>query len=246
MPVRVWAIADTHLSFARPKNMARFGEKWVNHEARLASAWRAQIAPDDIVLLPGDISWAQSVARVWADLAWLCDLPGRKVLLRGNHDHWWKDIRHVRKIVEPMGFYALEGDSISLDGTLICGAMGHIAPHDPYYKPDARKDRHTRELKRLENALVHAAERRLPGQPFVLMMHFPPFTSDGKSTAYADLISTYQPTICLYGHLHRQSEWEIARSGLHDGVYYALVAADYLGMTPRLVWPLETMGKDEG
>ncbi len=237
MPTRFWAIADTHLSFAKPKDMSKFGETWANHPSALAEAWKARIAPEDVVLLPGDISWAQSAARFTPDLAWLAALPGRKVLLRGNHDVWWRNIDNVRKILEPMGFYALEGDSIILDGVIICGAMGHLAPDDPYYVEDSRKDRYTRELNRLEQALQHAVARRAPGQPLILLMHYPPFTSEGKRTAYVDLITWHQPTLCLYGHLHRALEWEVARNGLHDGVQYALVAADFLSMTPRLVWP---------
>src|SRR5689334_17297653 len=133
MPTRFWAIADTHLSFGKPKDMSRFGETWVGHPHTIATAWKDQIAADDVVLIPGDVSWAQSVNKVIADLAWLSELPGRKVLLRGNHDHWWKGIYPVRKILEPWGFYALEGDSLTLDGVVLCGAMGHIAPQDPYY-----------------------------------------------------------------------------------------------------------------
>jgi predicted phosphohydrolase len=239
MQTRFWAIADTHLSFGKPRDMSRFGEKWANHAERLATAWRACIAPNDVVLLPGDVSWAQSTGRILPDLAWLTTLPGRKVLLRGNHDHWWKSIEEARKIAEPLGFYLIEGDSITLDGVVICGAMGHVAPSDPYFVADAKKDRYTRELYRLGHALQHAAERREPSQPIILMMHYPPFTSEGHSTAYVDLISTYKPTMCLYGHLHRDCEWKVARTGEHEGVCYALVAADYLEMTPRLVWPAE-------
>jgi hypothetical protein len=242
---RIWAIADTHLSFHKPKDMAKFGGKWVDHEATIALHWRTQIAEGDVVLLPGDISWAQSPNRVWPDLNWLRALPGRKVLLRGNHDHWWKDIDKVRKIVEPMGFYALEGDCILLDGVVIAGAMGHVAPHDPYFHPDPPKDRYQRELARLEQALVSSAEARTAevGEaeerlPLILIMHYPPFTSDGQRTAYVDLISRFQPTLCLYGHLHHQREWEVACQGEFEGVQYALVAADYLGMKPKLVWPV--------
>jgi predicted phosphohydrolase len=238
MPARFWAIADTHLSFGKPKDMARFGEKWAGHPHNLAAAWKANIQPDDFVLIPGDVSWAQSTNKILADLAWLSALPGRKVLLRGNHDHWWKDIFIVRKIVEPMGFYAIEGDSLALDGVVVCGAMGHVAPEDPYYVENPKKDRYTRELKRLDKALQHAAAQRQPGQPVLLMMHYPPFTSEGKRTAYVDLISHYQPTLCLYGHLHHPSEWQVAQNGLYDGVQYRLVASDYLNMTPRLVWPI--------
>ncbi len=237
MQTRIWAIADTHLSFGKPKDMARFGEKWIGHPDKLALAWRSLIAPDDVVLIGGDISWAQSVNKIYPDLDWLAELPGRKVLLRGNHDHWWKDVYHVRKIVEPRGFYALEGDSLSIDGVVVCGAMGHIAPEDPYFVEDPKKDRYRRELKRLENALEDATTRCSDGQPIILMMHYPPFTSDGKPTAFVELINHYRPTVCLYGHLHYRKEWDLACLGSHNGVYYQLIAADFLGMSPLLIWP---------
>jgi uncharacterized protein len=188
------------------------------------------------ILIPGDISWASSVTRVMPDLAWITSMPGRKVLLRGNHDHWWKSIDQVRKIIEPLGFYALEGDSIELDSTIFCGAMGHIAPEDPYFVEDPKKDRYRRELNRLELALQHATERRSGGQPVILMMHYPPFTSDGKPTAYVDMITRYQPTLCVYGHLHRSAEWQVAHNDVYEGVRYQLVASDFLEMTPRLVY----------
>ncbi len=240
MQTRFWAIGDTHLSFAKPKNMSQFSERWNDHTDRIAREWKQQIAPEDVVLVAGDVSWAQSVNKVLPDLAWLKGLPGRKVLLRGNHDHWWKDIERVRKIVEPMGFYALEGDCLEIDGVLVCGAMGHVAPQDPFYRADERKDRYNRELKRLEAALKRGNEQRQEGQPLLLVMHYPPFTSEGKPTAYVDLITHYKPTVCVYGHLHRDAEWEVACKGEYQGVFYMLAAADYLQMIPGLVWPRQT------
>ncbi len=216
--------------------MARFGERWVDHPARIEAAWRARIAPEDVILLPGDVSWAHTYPKLMLDLAWLSALPGRKVLLRGNHDHWWKNIDAVRKILTPLGFYALEGDSLTFDGVTICGAMGHIAPADPYYVEDPKKDRFHRELTRLELALEHGAAARLPGAPLLLMMHYPPFTSEGKLTAFVDLITRYQPTLCIYGHLHRSAEWLVATNGEYEGVTYQLLAADFIEMTPQLLW----------
>src|SRR5258707_12805169 len=141
MQTRFWAIGDTHLSEGKPKDIARFGERWSRHPQALAEAWQAKVSADDVVLVAGDISWAQTVNKVLPDLDWLSALPGRKILLRGNHDHWWKDIYHVRKIVEPMGFYALEGDCIALTDGIVCGAMGHMPPDDPYYVDDPPTNR---------------------------------------------------------------------------------------------------------
>jgi uncharacterized protein len=239
LTVNFWAIADTHLSFAKPRDMARFGSKWASHEETIAAYWRASIAPDDVVLIPGDVSWASAPNKVLPDLAWLTHLPGHKVLLRGNHDHWWSSIERARKIAEPLGFQLLEGDSITLAGVVICGAMGHVAPEDPYYKPDPPKNRYERELARLESALKHGAQRRAPGQPMILIMHYPPFTSEGKPSAYSNLIAQYRPDVCLYGHLHRSAEWKVAVNEARDGIEYRLVAADFIEMKPQLVWKSE-------
>ena len=243
MQTRFWAIGDTHLSLGKPKDMAHFGERWARHRRSLAEAWRATVRPEDVVLVAGDISWAQTINRVLPDLAWLAALPGRKVLLRGNHDHWWKDIVNVRKIVQPLGFYALEGDSIEIDGVIVCGAMGHLAPRRSVLHAGCEENRYHRELTRLELALEHAARARRRRRPVLLMMHYPPFTSEGKPTAFTELISLYQPTICMYGHLHRGSEWETACNGMYNGVEYALVAADYRMMVPYQVWPLTSTDK---
>jgi predicted phosphohydrolase len=234
--IRFWAIADTHLSFGKARDMVRFSERWHNHTERLAVAWQTHIAPEDVVLLLGDISWAHSGKQALLDLVWLQQLNGRKVLLRGNHDYWWDNVQKARQLAEPLGFHLLEGDALRLHGAVICGAMGHIAPNDPYYAPDPRKDRFSRELARLESALQRGQALRQAGEPLLLIMHYPPFTSDGQPTAYSELIAHYQPTICLYGHLHHAKEWLLAKQGLHEGVHYQLVAADFLEMTPRLVW----------
>jgi hypothetical protein len=238
MTTRVWAIADTHLSFGKPKDMSRFGERWHNHSERIAEAWRAHVAAEDVVVLPGDISWATTTARILPDLAWLLTLPGRKVLVRGNHDHWWKDGETARKIAEPLGFHILEGDSLTFDGVTLCGAMGHLAPHDPYYVADPKKDRYTRELDRLRAALAHAAANKSADGAVIAAVHYPPFTSQGQPTAYVEALSEAQPALCVYGHLHNEAEWQLACNGVYEGVQYRLVAADYIEMVPQLVWPL--------
>jgi predicted phosphohydrolase len=234
--VRFWAIADTHLSFGKARDMTRFGEKWRDHTERIAAAWQAHVAPEDVVLVCGDISWASSEKRVLPDLVWLAALNGTKVLLRGNHDHWWDSAQQARRLAEPLGFHLLEGDALRIGGAVICGAMGHIAPNDPFYVPHPKKDRFSRELARLESALQCGQTLRQADEPLLLLMHYPPFTSDGQPTAYSALIARHKPTLCLYGHLHHAKEWEIVPQGLYEGVQYHLVAADYLEMTPRLVW----------
>lgn len=234
----VWAISDTHLSFAKPRDQTRFGEKWRDHTQRLAAAWRACIAPEDIVLLPGDLSWARTPRSVQPDVAWIADLPGHKVLARGNHDFWWKKLDQIqRDVLAPhKHLYAVQGSCLALDDVLVCGTMGHIAPNDPYYQTKKRRS-YERERRWLEQALQQAQACRTNGEPILLMLHYPPFTSDGRPSGFTDIIRRYQPDVCVYGHLHFAQEWAVATDAPRDGTHYHLVACDYLDMTPRRVWP---------
>lgn len=220
--------------------MTRISEKWTDHAERIAVSWQSQVQSNDIVLLLGDVSWATTEQRVRPDLEWLAQLPGRKVMVRGNHDRWWVDIFKVRKRILPdRGFYALQGDSVVLDGVVLCGAQGHITPNDPYYRPDPPYNRYERELKTLQAALASAAKVRQNGQPLIVMMHYPPFTSDAQPTLYSQMIEAQAPAICLYGHLHRPEEWAVAMNGELRGVRYRLLSADFLGMKLQKVFLFE-------
>lgn len=236
--IKFWAIGDTHLSTSRQRDLTRFSSAWENHAERLAVAWQAQIAPDDVILLLGDICWTSATSHARLDLAWLAQLPGRKIMIRGNHDRWWVDIQKVRHKLLPPSFQALQGDCTQVNGVLLAGAQGHYAPHDPHYKPDPPHNRYERELKTLQAASLAIQRQRQPNQPLVMMMHYPPYTSDGQPTAYSDLIEAHAPALCLYGHLHRPEEWAIAiNNQARNGVYYQLVAADYLQMQPLAIDP---------
>jgi predicted phosphohydrolase len=228
--VRFWAIADTHLSFGKPRDLTRFGPLWENHAERLAEDWRSKVSEEDVVLLAGDVSWATSVRHVLPDLAWLAQLPGRKVLVRGNHDRWWVDVQRVRQHILPPNFYALQGDTLTFDGVLIGGAQGHIAPNDPYYRPDPPHHRYERELATLQMVVDTVTQTRQVGQALIMLMHYPPYTSQGQATAYSQLVEQTAPALCLYGHLHRPQEWAVAVQGLKNGVDYRLISADFVGM----------------
>ena len=201
-----------------------------------AAAWRARIAPDDIVLLPGDLSWAHSPLKVQPDLDWLAKLPGRKVLARGNHDYWWRKLSQIERDLLPQRVSAVQGTCLAMDDVLICGTMGHIAPNDPYYQTHKYKS-YQRELRWLQQALNQAADLRTAGQPLLLMLHYPPYTSDGQPSGFTEVIQAHQPDVCVYGHLHFEEEWQVAADEPRDGTRYHLVSCDYLNMIPRQVWP---------
>lgn len=235
-----WTIGDTHLSTLKPRDLTRFSNAWENHAARIAESWQAKVAPEDVVLLLGDICWTSTPSHARADLAWLAELPGRKVIIRGNHDRWWIDIHKVRRNLLPDNFQALQGDCTEIDGVLIAGAQGHYAPNDPYYKPDPPHNRYERELKTLQSASDAITKQRKEGQPLIIMLHYPPYTSDGQPTAYSAIVEQHAPALCLYGHLHQAQEWAIAiNNQAHHGIYYQLAAADYLQMQLLAIDPFQ-------
>lgn len=225
-----WAIGDTHLNISRPRDLSRFGPAWHHHAERLQADWTAKVKAEDVVLLLGDIIWTSSSSQARQSLLWLSRLPGRKVMIRGNHDRWWANVDYVRRSLLPPHFQVLQGNAITVDGVLLAGAQGHYAPHDPLYKPDPPHNRYERELATLQAAVRAVQKQRQSGQPLIFMLHYPPYTSDGQATAYSDLIESQAPAACLYGHLHRPEEWAVAVQEPRNGVSYRLLAADYVGM----------------
>ncbi len=124
----VFAIGDLHLSFASPKLMDVFGPEWEGHAPKLEANWRETVSGDDLVLIPGDLSWAMHLEDAKADLDWLARLPGKKVLLRGNHDYWWDSISKIRRMLTGTGIYVLQNDCVFLDGTCVAGTRLWKAP----------------------------------------------------------------------------------------------------------------------
>jgi len=166
--MRVFAIADPHLSRVHPKPMTIFGPAWQGHPEAFFRGWREVVGPEDLVIVAGDISWAMRLSEAIPDLLDLASLPGRKVLLKGNHDYWWPSISRLRAVL-PEGMYALQNDALVLDGVAVAGTRGWE------YPPKTPEDEKifAREVERLGLSL-----KALKGQPYrhlVLAFHFPPF-----------------------------------------------------------------------
>ncbi len=236
--MRVWAISDLHLSFAAPKPMDVFGDRWRDHPRRIAEHWRARIAPDDLVLLPGDTSWGLRWPAALPDLEWIDALPGHKVLTKGNHDYWWDDIRKLRRRDEaafPASLTLIEAEAVEHHGWVLCGTRAWVTPGQQLFKPETDERIYQRELGRLERALQHAARLARGDKPIGVLLHYPPFLPDGTPTAFAEMIGAAGARFCVYGHLHRRIDWEHAQQGEHNGVRYHLTSCDFLGFVPSLI-----------
>lgn len=216
----VYAIADLHLP-ASQKPMDVFGPQWVDHFERICADWRARVKPEDLVLLPGDLSWAMRLEEALEDLAAIGGLPGTKILLRGNHDYWWSSIGRVRRALGE-NMYALQNDSLMIDGRLYAGSRGWTLPGPETAPEDLRI--YERERLRLEMSLKHARARSQDA-PLTVMMHYPPRTAD--QPGFSDLLAAYGAQDCVYGHLHGPAIYGAIR-GPVDGVNYHQVSCDGL------------------
>ncbi len=225
--MRLFAIADPHLSRAQPKPMDVFGGNWEGHPQAFFDRWRETVADEDLVLVPGDVSWAMRLEEALLDLEDIGALPGRKVLLRGNHDYWWPSISKLRRAL-PAGMYAVQNDALAVDGVVVAGTRGWVCPGSRGFTSEDEKV-YRREVERL--ALSLQAARRLEGRYRVVMLHFPPTNPRLEPSGFTELIGEYAPDALVFGHVHGE---EPVLTSL-DGVAVHFVAADALGFRPKLI-----------
>lgn len=232
---RLFAIADLHLSLNGDKPMDIFGEQWADHPARMAAAWDRMVHEKDTVLLPGDLSWASSLEEAAADLDWIHRRPGRKILLRGNHDMWWGSLGKLRKSL-PESCTPLQNSAILMDGrVVVLGARGWTSPEDPVAEPGDGKI-FERELERLKLSIADADRRFSRELPRIAMLHYPPWIEGRQPTQVVSLLEGAGVRTCLYGHLHGEDH-RLGVVGERDGIRYMLVAADAIKFAPvEVTW----------
>lgn len=231
----LFALADLHLSLSGAKPMDVFGDLWADHAGAMARAWDASVRPDDTVLLPGDLSWARDLDEAAPDLAWIGDRPGRKLLLRGNHDSWWTSRAKVRRAL-PDGCDVLQNDAHLVDDrVVVLGARGWTAPDDPTAE-DGDGKIHRRELDRLRLSVQDADRRFGRRHPRVAMVHYPPWIVGREPTGVVPILREAGVTTCVYGHLHGDDH-RLGVRGVRDGIRFVLVAADAVAFAPQEIEP---------
>lgn len=238
----IWAIGDLHLSTSGEKPMDVFGERWRDHHRKIDVAWRERVGPEDIVLVPGDTSWAMRLAGALPDLEWLARLPGRhKVLIRGNHDYWWASQRKLEELA-PRGFHFIQGTAVRIEGFLIAGTRGWEVPglQISGEKPPepSRPGILERELGRLERSLSMADElRSSPEDRLIVLLHYPPVYRDMDASPFTDILDRHRPFAVVYAHLHGDDAHRYGFQGERGGTRYLLASADYLGFKPERIFP---------
>lgn len=225
----IWAIADLHLSQARVDRRERFAARWKDHSRQIATNWMQSVQPQDVVLLPGDLSTARNHREVQPDLDWLDRLPGTKVLSAGNHDAWWNGVDQIRPMLRH-SMLAVDGNAVSTHGVIFCGSLGAAVAEDHDAGLDATSQK---EFQKLAQALSDAERVRVDDRdPLYVLWHYPPFDQHGRPGPWVSLMESHNVTACVYGHLHIQAQWSLAVQGMVRNIRYHCVAADALGFRP--------------
>lgn len=229
--MKIFAISDPHLSFSKPKPMDIFGDNWTNHAQRMKQAWFDTVGEDDLVLVAGDISWAMHIEDAMHDIDFIADLPGTKVMLRGNHDYWWNSIGKVRACL-PEKFYAIQNDSIRFDSVVIAGTRGWTCPNSAWFSEEEDRKIYEREVLRLTMSLESI--RAQEGDIRIAMLHYPPFNEKREESGFSSAMHEHNVQHVVYGHLHGDS-CQAAFEGERDGVDYHLTSCDFLNFTPAFL-----------
>ncbi|HZK42561.1 MAG TPA: metallophosphoesterase [Clostridia bacterium] len=237
--MRLFAIGDLHLAASVDKPMAIFGKRWENHVEQIRDKWTSTVGADDTVLVAGDISWANSLEEALPDLTFLDQLPGHKILLRGNHDYWWATMRKNQDFCQAHDLLTLDflrNDALEAAGFHICGSRGWLLPTDEAFTESDRKV-FKREMIRLDLSLQSLARLRKKDdvkRPALALMHYPPLDEKGRPSDFCRLLEEAGVEVCLFGHIHHRAPYYESRP-LLGGIRYIMVASDQLRFKPLLI-----------
>ncbi len=245
--MKIFAIGDLHLSGTTPKPMDIFGDNWKNHRDKIESNWHSRIGDADLVLLPGDISWAMTIEEAIPDLQWIESLPGKKVMIRGNHDFWWRSLAQVKQAVGP-SLHLIQNNSVTFDGVAVAGTRlwqdgqlnfnRHIRWQSreelglPPEKENSLDDEGIlqRELNRLKLSLESVSSR---ARKIIVMLHFPPTDFSFRETRAVTLMQKYGVDACVFGHLHSLIPERLPRFPVQKwGIRLYLASSDVIDFNP--------------
>lgn len=226
----LFVIADLHLSLGTDKPMDVF-RGWQDYVERLDKNWRALVSDEDTVVIAGDISWAMKLEDCQKDFAFIHSLPGRKLLMKGNHDYWWSTRNKMDGFLTANGFSSMQvlhNCAYRVGDRAICGTRGWI------YNAETEEDKKivNREAGRLLASMKEAQEL---GGKLTAFLHYPPIYGDMECRELLDILADNQVVDCYFGHIHGQYAAQKALTGEYRGVRMHLISCDYLGFRPELV-----------
>ena len=232
----IYALADLHLSLSCPdKSMEVFGHSWGDYISRVKDNWESTVTASDTVIIPGDISWATYINKAEEDFRFISDLPGRKLLSRGNHDYWWTTMKKMEEFFAEKGFTDLEfvrTNVTEADGCLITGTRGWMIETKESLEGSDNRKIYEREKLRI-GMCISELEKADPKheKKHIMMIHYPPVTAKQDFTEFADLLAEGGVDICVYGHLHGKAHKKVFE-GDFKGMELICASADYTEFKP--------------
>lgn len=225
----LFALGDSHLSLGGTKPMDVFGGVWVDYVEKLREGFCSVVGEEDTVVLCGDLSWGMSLDEAEPDLVFLHNLPGRKILLKGNHDYWWETAAKMTRFFEAKGFFdfsILHNNCVRYGDIALCGTRGWFLDEE---QKGHNEKMINREIMRLEASLKAAGEREK-----YCFLHYPPIYQGYRCPGILELLERYHVKCCCYGHLHGRSR-RLAIEGRRNGTEFHLVSADHLAFIPKKI-----------
>lgn len=228
--MKIWALSDPHLGFNSDKPMDIFGDNWSEYLSKIKDNWAKLVKDDDVVIVAGDISWALKLDQAKPDLDWLGALPGKKIIIKGNHELWWNSFSKVKSVL-PENIIALQNNCVRIENYLFCGTRGWQAkePNKPYLEEDQKI--YDREVIRLGLTLNEMEKMRKEGDKVIFITHYPPFNSKKDETPFTQAFREHKIDAVVYGHLHGK-DVKADLQLLKDGIKYYLTSTDQIGHCP--------------
>lgn len=200
--MKIFAISDLHLSLSEEKPMDIFGGAWENYLQIIKQDWLEKVKDDDIVIMAGDLSWAMRMDQFENDLKFFDDLPGKKIIVRGNHDYWWSSYAKVKQAL-PENFFALQNNALKIGEYVFCGTRGWGLPNEEYTEEDQKI--YAREQIRLDLALKNAKIMLNDGDKLIVIMHYPPYNFKNFDNELMQLLYDAKPYAVVFGHIHKSN-----------------------------------------
>ncbi len=221
----IYAISDLHLSLGIGKQMDIFGDNWIKHEEKIRENWISKVKENDLVLLPGDFSWAMYLEETVKDLDIISNLSGKKIFIKGNHDYWWTTLKKIKEFLEENKFENIDflyNNSYFFDDKIIAGTRGWSEQEEQPEKIIRRENI------RLKLSLKDGIEKYGEDKEIIVCMHYPPFNSyEEADLNFIKTMKEFNVKKCIYGHIHGESQKE-AKQGIIDGIEIKMVSSDYL------------------
>lgn len=226
----IYAIADLHLSLSADKPMDVF-DGWQNYMKKIYENWSKTVKNEDTVVIAGDISWAMKLEDAYKDLEFLNSLPGKKILIKGNHDYWWSTAKKINDFLQINKFDSISilfNSAIECENKWICGTRGWM------YNPEEPEDQKifSRETQRLVRSIESVTDKN---KEIIVFLHYPPVYAFAESQEIINILIERNIKKCYYGHIHGSGATKKVVQGNYKGIDFKLISCDYVNFCPVLV-----------